>query len=100
MAKVKFSHGFRAKKEDEYIKANELVEMTEARADEAVENIKRDFNVDVTYEVVESDQKDQGDNEVNLEKLELPELKELADERGIEYAKNANAEKMIELLEE
>lgn len=38
--------------------------------------------------------------EVNLEELELAELKELADKREIEYAKNANKEKMLELLGE
>ena len=35
-----------------------------------------------------------------LEGLELSELKAIADVRGIEYAKNANADTMLELLGE
>lgn len=38
--------------------------------------------------------------EANLEDLEVPELKEIADERDIEYAKNATKEKMLELLQD
>lgn len=36
----------------------------------------------------------------NLEDLELPELKELADEKDIDYAKNATKETMLELLQD
>lgn len=56
-------------------------------------------------EITEKEENEQEDvkedkQQVNLEELELAELKELADERGIEYAKNANVEKMLELLGE
>lgn len=39
------------------------------------------------------------DAEANLESLELADLKALADKEGIEYAKNADKNKMLELLE-
>lgn len=56
MAKLKFSHNFRAKKEGKFIRANEEVEMTEKRANEVIKNIKQNSNVDVTYEIIEADQ--------------------------------------------
>lgn len=55
--------------------------------------------IEVKEEIIQEDIKNDK-QEVNLEELELAELKELADERGIEYAKNANVEKMLELLGE
>lgn len=41
---------------------------------------------------------DENTEDVDLETLEASELKAIADERGIEYVKNANKEKMLELL--
>lgn len=110
MAKVKFSHSLTAKKEEQYITAGEPVELSEDRANEIVENIKRDFGVDVEVEIIEPDQKDddaqeegnEGDqaDEVDLSTLEAAELKEIADERGIKYNNNASADQMRKLLEE
>lgn len=37
---------------------------------------------------------------INLNKLDAKGLKEVADDRGIEYAKNATKEQMLELLGE
>lgn len=99
MAKVKFSHDFHAIKEGRHIKADEPVELTEERAKEIVANIKRDFDVVVKVDIVEPDEKADDQDEVNLVELELKQLKEIADERGIEYAKNATKETMLELLQ-
>lgn len=51
-------------------------------------------------EVIEDVQvvEDETTESVDLETLEASELKAIADERGIEYVKNANKEKMLELL--
>lgn len=51
-------------------------------------------------EVIEDLQvvEDETTESVDLETLEASELKTIADERGIEYVKNANKEKMLELL--
>lgn len=104
MAKVVFSHNLHALKEDRHIKADEPVELSEERAKEIVKNIKRDFGVEVKIEVVEPDKVDTQDedekqDEVKLEELEAKDLKEIADGRGIEYAKNATQETMLELLQ-
>ena len=76
------------KKTDNQVKIDRLV----AQGYEEVIEVKEE---EIKQEDIKND-----NQEVNLEELELAELKELADERGIEYAKNANAEKMIELLGE
>lgn len=76
------------KKTDNQVKIDRLV----AQGYEEVIEVKEE---EIKQEDIKNDKQ-----EVNLEELELAELKELADERGIEYAKNANAEKMIELLGE
>ena len=76
------------KKTDNQVKIDRLV----AQGYEEVIEVKEE---EIKQEDIKNDKQ-----EVNLEELELAELKELADERGIEYAKNANAEKMLELLGE
>ncbi len=76
------------KKTDNQVKIDRL----KAQGYEEVIEVKEE---EIKQEDIKNDKQ-----EVNLEELELAELKELADERGIEYAKNANAEKMIELLGE
>ncbi len=49
--------------------------------------------------IEETEQQEQTES-VNLNKLDAKELKEVADDRGIEYAKNATKEQMLELLGE
>lgn len=102
MAKVKFSHDLTDLEKDSFIQAGKEVEVTEERAKEIVANIERDLGVKVTYEVLEADKKDQSndENKLDLTSLGAKELKEVADKRGIEYNKNATAEKMLELLGE
>lgn len=81
------------KKTDNQVKIDRLV----AQGYEEVIEVKEE---EVKEEEIKQEDIKNDKQEVNLEELELAELKELADERGIEYAKNANAEKMIELLGE
>ena len=75
------------KKTDNQVKIDRLKAQGYEEVIETKEEIKQEY--------IKDDKQ-----EVKLEELELAELKELADERGIEYAKNANAEKMLELLGE
>lgn len=50
-------------------------------------------------ETEQKEQKEQTES-IDLNKLDAKGLKEVADERGIEYAKNATKEQMLELLGE
>ncbi|MGQ7335475.1 hypothetical protein ACTGUN_05850 [Streptococcus suis] len=49
--------------------------------------------------IEETEQQEQTES-INLNKLDAKGLKEVADDRGIEYAKNATKEQMLELLGE
>lgn len=49
--------------------------------------------------IEETKQQEQTES-IDLNKLDAKGLKEVADDRGIEYAKNATKEQMLELLEE
>ncbi|WP_048728710.1 hypothetical protein [Carnobacterium sp. 1290_CSPC] len=49
--------------------------------------------------IEETEQQEQTES-INLNKLDVKGLKEVADDRGIEYAKNATKEQMLELLGE
>jgi len=49
--------------------------------------------------IEETKQQEQTES-INLNKLDAKGLKEVADDRGIEYAKNATKEQMLELLGE
>lgn len=49
--------------------------------------------------IEETEQQEQTES-IDLNKLDAKGLKEVADDRGIEYAKNATKEQMLELLEE
>lgn len=49
--------------------------------------------------IEETEQQEQTEN-IDLNKLDAKGLKEVADDRGIEYAKNATKEQMLELLGE
>ncbi|TWK08601.1 hypothetical protein CHCC20442_4314 [Bacillus licheniformis] len=56
--------------------------------------------LELGYKELTSQPKEKGEapKEPDYEDMELSELKKLADERGIEYAKNASTEKMVDLL--
>ncbi|KAF3306028.1 hypothetical protein FPV25_03160 [Carnobacterium sp. PL17GRE32] len=49
--------------------------------------------------IEETEQQEQTES-INLNKLDVKGLKEVADDRGIEYAKNATKDQMLELLGE
>ncbi|MFV8290799.1 hypothetical protein [Stenotrophomonas phage vB_SmeS_BUCT704] len=49
--------------------------------------------------IEETEQQEQTES-IDLNKLDAKGLKEVADDRGIEYAKNATKEQMLELLGE
>lgn len=55
---------------------------------------------EIGIEETEQQEQQEQTESINLNKLDAKGLKEVADDRGIEYAKNATKEQMLELLGE
>jgi len=55
---------------------------------------------EIGIEETEQPEQQEQTESIDLNKLDAKGLKEVADERGIEYAKNATKEQMLELLGE
>ena len=55
---------------------------------------------EIGIEEEEQQEQQEQTESIDLNKLDAKGLKEVADDRGIEYAKNATKEKMLELLGE
>lgn len=58
-----------------------------------------EIGVEETKQPEQQEEQEQTES-IDLNKLDAKGLKEIADERGIEYAKNATKEQMLELLGE
>lgn len=58
-----------------------------------------EIGIEETKQQEQQEQQEQTES-INLNKLDAKGLKEVADDRGIEYAKNATKEQMLELLGE
>lgn len=55
---------------------------------------------EIGIEEIEQQEQQEQTESIDLNKLDAKGLKEVADDRGIEYAKNATKEQMLELLGE
>lgn len=99
MAKYKVLQKFRDTHTKEVYEKNDVIEMTDERANKAIENLKK-YKGEFLERIADEPNEEVTEVEsIDAEDMTVPQLKEVLDQLEIKYKTNAKREELLALLE-